>query len=74
MPAPRSSDRPPTPVARSSAAVPIVLGLGSMGIGGLVAAAALNSQYHRADPGGVALVALIWILIAVINVAYARRH
>jgi hypothetical protein len=47
----------------------ILLALGSMGIG-LGAAAAVLSE----DRGGAALVALIWVVIAVINVAYARRR
>jgi hypothetical protein len=63
-----------SPATRSSWAVPIVLGLGSMGIGGGVAAAALNSQYHAPSSAGYLLVALIWIIIGVINVAYARRR
>jgi hypothetical protein len=40
-----------------------------MGIG-LGAAAAVLAEDH----GGTGIVALIWIVIAVINVAYARRR
>jgi hypothetical protein len=47
----------------------IFLALGSMGIG-LGAAAAVLAE----NRGGTGLVALIWIVIAVINVAYARRR
>jgi hypothetical protein len=47
----------------------ILLALGSMGIG-LGAAAAVLAEDH----GGTGIVALIWIVIAVINVAYARRR
>jgi hypothetical protein len=46
----------------------VVLALGSMLMGTLASAAVLNSG------GGGSVVALVWIVIAVINVAYARRH
>ncbi len=46
----------------------IFLALGSMTIGGVTAAAVLHSG------GNAAVVALIWIIIGVINVAYARRR
>ncbi len=70
-----------SPTTRPSWAV-IILGLGSMGIGIGAAGAVLNagvtvtgSSVHNAVSGGqVALVALIWIIIGVINVAYARRR
>jgi hypothetical protein len=56
-----------SPAARSPWPV-VVLALGSMLMGTLATAAILN-------PGGSgATVALVWIVIAVINVAYARRH
>jgi uncharacterized membrane protein HdeD (DUF308 family) len=63
-----------SPATRSSWAVPVILGLGSMGIGGGVAAAVLNSQYHAPSSAAVVLVGLIWIIIGIINVAYARRR
>ena len=46
----------------------VVLTLGSMLMGTLASAAVLNSG------GGGSVVALVRIVIAVINVAYARRH
>ena len=46
----------------------IFLALGSMTIGGITAAGVLRSG------GNAAVVALIWIIIGVINVAYARRR
>ena len=46
----------------------VVLALGSMLMGTLASAAVLSSG----GPGSV--VALVWIVIAVINIAYARRH
>ena len=53
---------------------PVVLALGSMGLG----IGATSAVLH---PGGgmnaaplAPLVALIWIVIGIVNVAYARRH
>jgi hypothetical protein len=47
----------------------VILALGSMLIGGITAAGILTSGH-----GNGAAVALIWIIIGVINVAYARRR
>jgi hypothetical protein len=47
----------------------VILALGSMLIGGITAAGILNSGH-----GSGAAVALIWIIIGVINVVYARRR
>ncbi len=55
------------PAARS-AWPGIVLALGSMGLGIGASSAVLQSG------GNSATVALIWIIIAIINVAYARRR
>jgi hypothetical protein len=46
----------------------IILALGSMMIGGITANAVLNNQ------GNAATVAVIWLVILVINIAYARRR
>lgn len=71
-----------SPSGRPSWAV-IVLGLGSMGIGIGASAVALNGSQsitasgavsNSVGAGQVALAALIWIIIGVINVAYARRR
>ena len=67
-PAPRRPGGPVSPAAHSPWPV-IVFGLGSMLMGTLASAAVLNSR-----DGGGAVVALIWIVIGIINVAYARRH
>ena len=56
-----------SPAARPPWSV-VVLALGSMLMGTLASAAVLNSG------GGGSVVALVWIVIAVINIAYARRH
>ena len=68
-PVERASAGPLSPSSRS-AWPGIVLALGSMLIGGITAANALSSANH----GSAAAVALIWIVIGVINVAYARRR
>ena len=74
---PPASQPPPAPAQRGSgqmtpAAPPawpmIFRALGSMTIGGFTAAGVLRSG------GNAAVVALIWIVIGVINVAYARRR
>jgi hypothetical protein len=46
-----------------------IVALGSIGIGGIVSANIMSNPRSSA-----ALVAFIWVVIAVINVAYARRH
>jgi len=69
QPAKRSMGGQPSSAARPSSEV-IVLGLGSMVIGGLTAALLLRSPNGNA----VVAVALIWLVIGVINVAYARRR
>jgi hypothetical protein len=56
-----------SPAARPPWSV-VVLALGSMLMGTLASAAVLSSG----GPGSV--VALVWIVIGVISVAYARRH
>jgi hypothetical protein len=66
-PARRGPGSQVSPAAHSSWPV-IVLGLGSMTMGVLAAAAVLNSG------GSGAVVAFIWVIIGIINVAYARRH
>jgi hypothetical protein len=68
-PAPRDPAEPVTPSRRSSFET-IVVALGSMTIGGITAVSILNNQ----NGGSAAVVALIWIVIAVINIAYARRR
>jgi hypothetical protein len=71
-----------SPTPRSSWAT-VVLGLGSMGIGIGASNSVLNSSQSVSANGAigntiggaqVALVAIIWIIIGVINVAYARRR
>lgn len=47
----------------------VVLALGSMVIGGITANAILNNSH-----GNAATAAVIWLVILVINIAYARRR
>ena len=68
-PAQRAAAGPLSPSSRS-AWPGVILALGSMLIGGITAANVLNSTNH----GSAAAVVLIWIVIGVINVAYARRR
>jgi len=60
------------PVVRPAWSV-IVLAFGSMGFGIGAAGAVLNIG-HQGSGGADVLVALIWIIIGVINVAYSRRR
>jgi hypothetical protein len=68
-PAPRDPAEPVSPSRRSSVET-ILVALGSMTIGGITAVSILNGGHA----GGGAVVALIWVVIAVINIAYARRR
>jgi hypothetical protein len=64
----------PRPPGRGNVAS-VVLALGSMGIGIGVAGTVLNSGSSNVSSGGaIFLVMVVWIIIGVINVAYARRH
>ncbi len=80
---------PPVPRPRVGQLVPgsrsawpaAILGLGSMGIGAGVSAAILaasttigpDSVTHHFGGDQVILIAFIWIMIAVINIAFSRR-
>ena len=66
--APRVRDSQLSPAARSSWP-PIVLALGSMGLGVGAAGAVLGN-----NGGAGYVVVLIWIIIGIINVAHARRR
>ncbi|HTS99575.1 MAG TPA: hypothetical protein VMI33_23440 [Streptosporangiaceae bacterium] len=67
LPVPRTRPGARGRMARSPGET-IVLALGSMAIGGITANAVLNSH------GNGSVVALIWLVIGVINVGYARRR
>ena len=68
-PAPRDPEGPVSQQRRSSVET-IVIALGSMTIAGITSVGILNAQ----NGGSVAVVALIWLVIAVVNVAYTRRR
>jgi hypothetical protein len=78
-----SGNRPPAPApapgtspAHRTNSASVWLAVGSTGMGVLGTAAVLQSDgFARGDSAGqVILVALIWIVIGIINVAYARRN
>ena len=68
-PARRAEAGQPASPARPAAWPAIALALGSITIGGIVSANMLSSAH-----GSAALIAFIWVIIGVINVAYARRR
>jgi hypothetical protein len=68
----RDRDGQLSPAAHPAWSV-IVLAFGSMGFG-IGAAGAVLSLGHQSVGGADVLVALIWIIIGVINVSYARRR
>lgn len=55
---------------------PVFLALGSMGLGIAASAVVLHpgGQDNLSRGGGGALVALIWIVIGLVNITYARRR
>jgi hypothetical protein len=59
------------PARRSNGISGMVLGLGSMGLG--VGATAVVVSHGLATSGAVVMVLLIWIAIAVINIAHSQR-
>jgi hypothetical protein len=69
-PAPRDPEGPVSQPRRTSSLETILVALGSMTIGGVTAVNILNGSHA----GGGAVVALIWVVIAVVNIAYARRR
>ena len=74
-PAPRKPRRDPVPGRIGVASVFLALGSMALAIG--ATAAVLhpgNDQGPNVSGGQAVLIALIWIVIGVINVAYARRN
>jgi hypothetical protein len=60
-----------------AARVPVAIGLGSMIVGAVVTLPVLimtGSPEDRSMVGPAALVGLIWVIVAIVNVAYARRR
>lgn len=72
---PQNQAPAPPPRRRTGLGVaPVFLALGSMGLGIGATATVLHPGW-QSDSGGMGfLVALIWIVIGIINVTYARRR
>jgi len=75
-PAPvRPAAAPPPPAqapSRGSGLSGMILGLGSMGLG--VGATAVVVSHHVDGVAAVLMVLLIWVMIAVINIAHSQRR
>jgi hypothetical protein len=70
-----AAPRPAAPAPaerRSNGVTGMILGLGSLGLG--VGATSVVVSHHVAGPAAVAMVLLIWLAIAVINIAHAQRR
>ncbi len=73
VPAPPAAVPPPAPArSRGGGFSGVVLGLGSMGLG--VGATSVVVSHHPGAFADVLMVLLIWVMIAVINVAHSQRH
>jgi hypothetical protein len=72
VPTPSGPAAAAPPARRNSGLSGMVLGLGSMGLG--VGATAVVVGHHVEGFGAVVMVFLIWVAIAVINVAHAQRN
>ena len=68
---PAAAPPPPAVPRRAGGLSGMVPGLGSMGLG--VGATAVVVSHHPAAVAGVLMVLLIWLAIAVINVAHSQR-
>ena len=70
--APAPPTPPPPAPAPQASRMPAFFPLVSMGLG--VGATAIVTGQNGAIVGQVFMIALIWLAIAIINIAYARRH
>jgi hypothetical protein len=73
---PLPQPEPPRPRRASSGmgVAAVLLALGSMALGIAASAVVLHPGGSAAGGGSAPLVALIWIVIGLINIAYSRRH
>ena len=72
-PAMPAADPPPPAVPpRAGGLSGVVLGLGSMGLG--VGATAVVVSHHVSSAAGVVMILLIWVAIAIINIAHSQRR
>jgi hypothetical protein len=69
---PAAAPPPAVPAKRSNGVTGLVLGLGSMGLG--VGATAVVVSHHVNAFAEVVMVLLIWLAIAIINVAHSQRR
>jgi hypothetical protein len=69
--APAAAD-PSLPAQRSNGVTGLLLGLGSMGLG--VGATSVVVSHHSAPLAQVFMVLLIWVAIAIINIAHSQRR
>jgi hypothetical protein len=70
---PVAAPPPPAPApSRTGGLSGMVLGLGSMGLG--VGATSVVVSHHPGSVADVLMVLLIWLMIAVINVAHSQRR
>jgi len=60
------------PAHRSNGVTGLLLGLGSMGLG--VGATSVVVSHHAAPVAQVLMVLLIWVAIAIINIAHSQRR
>ena len=60
------------PAQRSNGVTGLILGLGSMGLG--VGATSVVVSHHSAPLAQVFMVLLIWVAIAIINIAHSQRR
>jgi hypothetical protein len=72
VPGPGTASAAPAVPPRSNGVTGMILGLGSMGLG--VGATSVVVSHHVAAAAAVFMVLLIWLAIAVINIAYAQRR
>ncbi len=80
-PAPRRDSQELVPVSRSTWPG-VILALGSMGIGAGISAGTIAASStigpsgiaHPVGPAQVGILLIVWIVIGVINVVYARRR
>ena len=75
LPTPARPAAAPPPVqvpSRGSGLSGVILGLGSLGLG--VGATSVVVSHHPSSVPDVLMVLLIWVMIAVINVAHSQRR
>jgi hypothetical protein len=72
VPSPEPSPPAPHRQSVSASITGMILGLGSIGLG--VGATGAVVSHHVTPAAGVFMILLIWLAIAVVNVAHARRR